>query len=57
MNRCEQLECYIEEMKDTIAVQQYECIAMQMRLDELELKIDALINKPSMHQMFGGGMR
>lgn len=44
MNRCEQLELDIDEMKDTIAVQQYECIAMQMRLDELELKIEQLVN-------------
>ena len=33
---------YIDELIDTIALQQYETIAMQMRLEELELKIDVL---------------
>ena len=29
----------------------YETIAMQLELDELELKINALLNKPSLYQM------
>ena len=43
MNRCEQLEFDIDEMIDTIAVQQYECIAMHIRLEELGLKIEQLV--------------
>ena len=44
MNRCEQLELDIEEMKETVEVQMYETIAMQLELDELELKIKQLVN-------------
>ena len=47
MNRCEQLEFDIDEMKDTIAIQQFELVAIQHSMDSLELKIEQLVNKPS----------
>ena len=42
MNRHEQLEFDIKEMKDDIAIQQFELIAMKHSLDSLELKIEEL---------------
>lgn len=42
MNRCEQLEFDIEEMKDDIAIQQFELVAMKHSLDSLEMKIKQL---------------
>ena len=42
MNRYEQLEFDIEEMKDDIAIQQFELVAMKHSLDSLEMKIEQL---------------
>ena len=42
ISRHEQLEFDIEEMKDDIAIQQFELVAMKHSLDSLELKIEEL---------------
>ena len=44
MNRCEQVEFDIDEMKDDIAIQQFELVAMKHSMDELELKIEQLVD-------------
>lgn len=44
MNRCEQLEFDIEEMKDQVSIQLCELVTMQYELKSLELKIEHLVN-------------
>ena len=44
MSRCSELESDIVELKEIIELQVYECIVMQLSLNELELKIEQLVN-------------
>lgn len=44
MSRCSELESDIVDLKEIIELQAYECIAMQFRLEKLELKIEQLVN-------------
>lgn len=44
MSRCSELESDIVDLKEIIELQVYECIAMQLSLNELELKIEQLVD-------------